>query len=396
MISMRLLTLDFETYYDQEYSLSKITTEEYIRDPRFEVIMVGLKMDDMPSLWVPAPQVPTVLARIPWDEIAVLCHHTHFDCAILSWRFGIRPKFICDTLSMFRALYPAERHSLENMCKVLGLKDKGHEVQNAKGEHFRDFDSYALGRYGAYCVGDVNRTYEAFQIMKQGFPISELQLIDLTTRLFTEPILELDPVMLEEAYQDERLATLALFQKALPSLAEEARKAVMENDEAAWKKLKTPLSSNPQFAEMLLALGVDPPKKLSPAAVKAGKADPETAGEAPQGLLQKMSKKELKEFEVAWGVPHPSAIWAYAFSKSDEVFKKMLGSENDDLRLLVEARFGIKSTIKETRAKRFMGIASRGSFPIYLKYYSAHTGRYGGGDKVNPQNLNKFCPRCQG
>ena len=31
---MDVYTLDFETYYDQEYSLSKVTTEEYVRDPR--------------------------------------------------------------------------------------------------------------------------------------------------------------------------------------------------------------------------------------------------------------------------------------------------------------------------------------------------------------------------
>ena len=34
---MDVYTLDFETYYDQEYSLSKMTTEAYVRDPRFEV-----------------------------------------------------------------------------------------------------------------------------------------------------------------------------------------------------------------------------------------------------------------------------------------------------------------------------------------------------------------------
>ena len=36
-----LITIDFETYYDKEYSLSKLTTEEYIRDKKFEVIGVG-------------------------------------------------------------------------------------------------------------------------------------------------------------------------------------------------------------------------------------------------------------------------------------------------------------------------------------------------------------------
>ncbi len=43
---MDLITLDFETYYSREYSLSKMTTEEYVRDPRFEVIGVGVKVNN--------------------------------------------------------------------------------------------------------------------------------------------------------------------------------------------------------------------------------------------------------------------------------------------------------------------------------------------------------------
>ena len=43
---MDLITIDFETYYDQEYSLSKLTTEEYVRDTRFEVIGVAIKVNN--------------------------------------------------------------------------------------------------------------------------------------------------------------------------------------------------------------------------------------------------------------------------------------------------------------------------------------------------------------
>ena len=48
---MKFATLDFETYYDRGYSLSKLTTEEYIRDPRFEVIGVSVSYDSSPPLW---------------------------------------------------------------------------------------------------------------------------------------------------------------------------------------------------------------------------------------------------------------------------------------------------------------------------------------------------------
>ena len=40
---MDCITIDFETFFSTDYSLSKMTTEAYIRDPRFEVILVGVK-----------------------------------------------------------------------------------------------------------------------------------------------------------------------------------------------------------------------------------------------------------------------------------------------------------------------------------------------------------------
>ena len=57
----------------------------------------------------------------------------------------------------------------------------------------------------------------------------------------------------------------------------------------------------------------------------------------------------------------------------------------------VEARLGCKSTQRETRAQRFLGIHDRnnGVLPVPLAYYSAHTGRYGGDEKINMQNLQR-------
>ena len=48
---MNLITLDFETYYDKAFSLSKMTTEAYIRDPRFEVIGVAVRVNGLGTVW---------------------------------------------------------------------------------------------------------------------------------------------------------------------------------------------------------------------------------------------------------------------------------------------------------------------------------------------------------
>jgi len=48
---MDLITVDFETYYDKDFSLSKITTEEYVRSRLFEVIGVAIKVNNGPTEW---------------------------------------------------------------------------------------------------------------------------------------------------------------------------------------------------------------------------------------------------------------------------------------------------------------------------------------------------------
>ena len=49
---MSLVVLDFETFYSKDFSLSKMTTESYIRDPRFEVIGVSVKVDSGGIRWI--------------------------------------------------------------------------------------------------------------------------------------------------------------------------------------------------------------------------------------------------------------------------------------------------------------------------------------------------------
>ena len=123
---MQIITLDFETYYSQAYSLSKITTEEYIRSSQFETIGVSVKVDDAPALWFSGPWADTkmFLKRFDWDDAIAVAHNAMFDMAILNWVYDIRPKRIADTLSMARAL-GAGSVSLANLVKQYKLGEKG-------------------------------------------------------------------------------------------------------------------------------------------------------------------------------------------------------------------------------------------------------------------------------
>jgi DNA polymerase len=327
---MQLVTLDLETYYDREYSLSKITTEEYVRSHLFETIGIAIKVEDEYTEWYPQPEVEQALASINWSECAVLAQNTMFDGAILRWKYGINPAAWLDTMSMSRALFPHEKsHSLKSQAERAGVGVKGNEVVNALGKRYKDFDVESLARYASYCINDVELTHRLFKrYIGLGFPRIELRLIDLTLRMFIDPVLELDRELLKEHLQDVLAKKEALLSKL--SLDDKAR-----------------LMSNPQLADMLREHGIDPPMKISP-----------------------LTGKET-----------------YAFAKTDEAFKDLLEHEDLEVQAIVAARLGVKSTLEETRTQRFIDTSYRGPFPVPLKYYGAHSGRWSGQDNVNLQNL---------
>ena len=325
---MNIIVLDFETYYSSEYGLKKFTTEEYIRHPQFEVIGVAVQVNDGEPEWFSGDALSTYafLQNYDWENSLALAHNAVFDGFILSHHFGIKPKGWLDTLSMGRALHGTEvGGSLAVLSTHYGLGVKGTEVVHALGVRREEFFADQLAQYGGYCKNDVTLTWALFNAMSGEFPPTELRLIDLTIKMFTEPVLRLDTVILEE-HLGRVKATKTQLLGALD---------------------KDSLMSNPKFAELLRDYGVVPPMKKSP-----------TTGKQ-----------------------------TYAFSKTDEEFKALLEHSNPDVQALVAARLGTKSTIEETRTERFIGIANRGPLPVPLRYYAAHTGRWGGDDKVNLQNL---------
>lgn len=330
MSATQLLTVDFETYYDRDFSLSKLTTEEYVRSDSFEVIGVSVKVNEDPAQWFSGTHQQTAqwLGQFDWASSLVLAHNTMFDSAILSWRFGIIPLGWLDTMSMAQAIVPAtQSKSLANLAVYYEVGVKGTEVINALGKCRIDFTPQELARYGDYCVNDTELTYTLFNKLLDGFPQHELKLIDLTIKMFAEPVLEIDTELLVE-----HLRGIREFKDKLL--------------DASGLDTET-LMSNNKFADWLRSRGVEPPMKISP-----------TTGRD-----------------------------ALAFSKTDKNFLALQDHEDVIIQTAVAARLGVKSTLEETRTERFIGIGSRGRLPVPLKYYAAHTGRWGGADSLNLQNL---------
>jgi hypothetical protein len=330
---MDTVTIDFETYYAKDFTLSKMTTEEYVRDDRFEVIGVAVKVNNNPTDWYTGGDPGTFLNSLDYSDKAILCHNTAFDGLILSEKFGIKPKFWFDTLSMAKPTCGVTvGGSLKALVLAFGLGEKGTEVIDALGKRRKDFTQAEINAYGGYCCNDTELTYKLFKKLRVGFPVSELMVIDQTIRMYTEPVIELDRFKLEGHLVSEQERKQALLNRLGGGDPDKAKKA---------------LNSNMKFAALLTAMGATIPYKVSP-----------TTGKD-----------------------------TFAFAKTDAGMKELLHHPDARVRAVTEVRLGTKSTIEETRTKRLIEVSKRGPLPIMLKYYGAHTGRFSGGDKLNLQNL---------
>jgi DNA polymerase I-like protein with 3'-5' exonuclease and polymerase domains len=327
---VNLLTVDFETYYSKDLGFKSHTTEEYVRHDDFHVIGVAVADGDKDAVWFSGTheEIAAWFKQFDWANSFVLAHNTQFDGAILSWKFGVKPKGWLDTLCMARAVHGVDAGgSLKALAERYNIGVKGTEVENALGLRRIDFTPEHLAKYGEYCCNDVELTRSLFKIMVQEFPSKELKVIDTTLRMFVEPSLVLNRSMLEAHLEGVKAKKAALLEAASAD--------------------KDSLMSNDKFAEMLMSLSVEPPRKVS---ARTGKE-------------------------------------TWAFAKTDEEFKKLSDHPDPRVQALVGARLGTKTTLEETRTQRFIEIASRGPLPVPIKYYAAHTGRWGGDDKINLQNL---------
>lgn len=325
---MNVLTLDFETYFDVDYTLKKLTTEAYIRDPRFEALGLGVRYPDGRLEWVEGPQIRAWLLEQSWANQVVLCHHAHFDGLILSHHYNFKPFAWLDTLSMARlALGNHVPAGLGALAKHYNLAEKNVDYGAFKGRHLVDLTSAELAMLGEQCLHDCALTYEIFTRLRSSTSQEAFHLIDTTVRMFTEPKLIGDPAALATAQADEVVRKGSLL-FALNVTAKE-------------------LCSNTTFAALLADEGVE------------------------------------MEFKDGKNGPIP------ATAKTDTFMGNLLVDPNDRVVALAEARLACKSSIEETRAGRLLSMAQRGPLPVYLTFAGAHTTRWSGGDKVNFQNLPK-------
>lgn len=335
---MKTIVLDFETYYDNDFSLRKMTPVEYIKDPRFEVIGCAVKEGDSPAAWMTDEELRDYLKALP-EKVAIVSHNALFDMCILSFHYGYVPALMIDTLGMARAWLSHKLKSLalSSVAAHLGLGFKGDTVHKVMGMNLAAIKAAGFyEQYADYSVNDAELCWGIYRkLVDQGFPVSEIAVMDTVLRCAVLPKFQLDATLLSEHLHN----TIASKDSLL------ARTGLTSRDD---------LMSNEKFAQALRMHGVEPPTKISL-----------TTGNE-----------------------------TYAFSKTDPEFLELEEHENPDVQALISARLGIKSTLEETRTQRLIKIAmltwpgnQAGLMPMPLRYSGAHTHRLSGEWKINMQNL---------
>lgn len=384
----KVVTIDFETAFDDDYTLKKMSTSEYVRDERFKIHMMGIKIGNRKRRVVPGRLVAQELAKIDWSSHGLLCHNTAFDGLILSHHFGVVPCLYLDTLSMARGLHSNDiGASLDEVARYYGIGNKIPDVlDQSKG--LRELPPALYKQMAEYCGVDVDLTIELLRLMAPNFPHSELRLVHLTINMFCNPVLKVDIPRVQAEYEREVREREELLLSAVdlsqydPKELLKGKERELAGKERDMLMVKRIIGSSERFAALLRAEGVEPPVKISPAWIKKKPAE---------------RRDEDK--------------WAYAFAKDDADFIELpsrieeisrdldldnkddvakLAKRQERLKMLVECRLAVKSTTNITRAERFLKAGANGwSLPVGLSYARAHTLRWGGNNKMNMQNLQR-------
>ena len=352
---MKLIVGDFETYWSQTHSLSKMSPIDYVMHPDTEVISLSLKVDDEPTrVWFGEAAIRKRLQAQDWSDVMLVAHNmSAFDAMLFAWRFGVNPKVWGCTLAMARPIHSKTcGNSLAKLVEHYGLGVKDNTaLLNTKGKHLCDFTNTELLAMEEYNRDDTDQCHGLFQALKKHYNAEELWQIDSTIRMLVEPKFMLSRQVLDKALSDVRIQK----QQALAQMASVLYEMEVDDNPAVEEVVRSKLASTAHFSKLLRARGVRVPMKQSP-------SNPEKR------------------------IP--------ALSKTDEAFLALQEHEDPVVALAASTRLDVKSTILETRLETFTGVgkALKGKLPIPLHYCGADTTGRWSGFLYNPQNLPRINP----
>lgn len=371
--------LDFETYYDTKYTLKKLSIEQYVRDPLFEVHMLAITKGDDPVQVVAPEGIKATLERyrVTDPNTRVFIQNGRFDAFIASQRYGIviaNP--ICSMcMERWTGMSRLCRESLKAQSEFLKTGEKGSFIHDTEGKHLADYTPEELEQYRAYCAKDVELLRANVRLMLPKLTQEALEFIALSIKMYTDPAFVLDKDILKdfqakiEADRKESIQRLqGLFEFAS---VDEFLKAIRSPD---------------KFSDMLKQLGGTVPMKLSEKKTATLKRQLEEAQKSDPEARRRLREGDYK-------------VYTPALAKKDLDFMQLLKDPNPDIAALAKARAENNTSVASSRCATYLAIAERGTLPATLEAFATHTGRYAAGsngeaksDGTNLQNLAKRGP----
>lgn len=362
-------TIDFESFWSRQYSLSKMSPLEYVKGKEFQLISCSVKLNDYPTdVLFGEKEIRHAFSKIDWSKAGMCAHNmSGFDAYIVAYYLGIRPRMWFCTAAMARPIHGKTTGvSLAKLVQhyapelvAMGIKPRKDNtiLLNTQGKRLEDFTQAELKDMAVYNKDDTEQCRGIFKILSKHYSPAELWQIDAITRMRTEPQFELDAPLLETAAsieRDRKLKSLLDLAKMLRSEVEMPEVNWSDSDAVA-EAVRSELASAPKFSALLESLGVEVPMKPSP-------TNPE---------------KEVP-----------------ALSKTDEAFVALQEHPNDLVAAAARARLDVKSTLLETRIGKFLtaGSLAGGRLPIPIRYCGADTTGRDSGEEYNPQNQPRIDP----
>lgn len=329
-----VIVLDFETYFDSEYSLAKMSTIEYITDKRFDLL--GLAVKDVSasrSRFIAPKNVEETVKSIPYNEVTIVCHNFKVEAGILKFKYGIDIPYLIDTLDLSRHVEARDRHDLAHLAGKYDLSTpKGNALDNLKGVYWKDLGFTQKLALQNYAINDVQLEWELFckLLPKLSNPQFEIPFMAHNRKLYLKP-----------KFVIKKKKAKALIQ---------AMDSEIEDKVKLTNLTRKGISGNKSFCATLQdALGNEPiPTK------------PGSVGPIP------------------------------ALAKDDPQAKELAAHKIEDVRNLMNARLAVKSwPLHIRRVERLLNQSQAigGRLPIPLNYCGAHTSRPTGGEKINVLNF---------
>jgi hypothetical protein len=306
--------------------------EEYIFDPRFEVICCSV-YDGETTVVHTEREHRRWVEGVDWSNTVIMAHNIKFDCAILAWKYRKIAKLYIDTMgvaSQFIRPFTG-RADLKVCAEYLRLPPKSGILADVHGMRAIDIQTAGMwDAYTDYCGQDARSCWAIWQRYWPEMSRSDKLRLDWTTRNYLQTSLLLDDQVLaanEATLRFDRDTYLAECGLNDPGL----------------------LRSSHKFAALLGEMGIE-------IEYKSGKVE---------------------------DIP--------AVAKNDPFIRRLLLHPDPRVVMLTKARLAFSSTIEVTRTKRMrtMCRVTKGRCLIPYNYHAAHTGRPGGTDGMNLTNLGR-------